>query len=249
MRCLGLLVVMALALPACREAPVEPSLRARLGPPMVALAQTVDRAVEMADSARYRVERGEPMREALALLRGTLDEVRSDAGELAHAAIGVIDPQARALARQSVELALGAADAADEEIAALSALVDADALMDRTVASWTAAPDPALADEAASLAQQVAAAVAVPEPCRLLWDNRVRWAGLVAERTRRIAGAPAEAEAFLANPFGEDRRAADAADRSCWQRHGPLPRAEADLRPLVQHLSELTASRPVSRPA
>lgn len=241
MRCLGLLVVMALALPACREAPAEPSPRARLGPPMVALAQSVERAVEMADSARYRVERGDSMREALALVRGTLDEVRSDAGELAHAAVGITDPQARALVRQSVELALGAADTADEEIAALSALVDADTLMDEAVATWTSAPDPRLADEAGSLPERLAAAPAVPEPCRLLWDNRVRWAGLVAERTRRIADAPAEADAFLADPFGEDRRVADAADRGCWERHGALPRTEADLRPLVQRLSELTA--------
>ena len=242
------IVVMVLALPACREAPVEPSLRARLGPPMVALAQALERAEEMADSARYRVERGEAMREALALLRGTLDDVRSQAGELAHAAIGMREPQAAAIARQSVDLALLAADDADQEIAVLAPLVDADTLMDQVVASWRAAPDVALAGRLDQVAAQMAAAPVRPEECRALWDNRARWAELVAARTGRLAQDGAERDGYLANPFGEDRRAADAADRDCWRRHGALPRANADLRPLVERFSELTRATEPAAP-
>lgn len=240
MRALALILIVTLALPGCREEPVQPSVRARLGPPMVELARSLDRAVDMADSARYRVERGEPMREALALLRGTLDELRSRAGELAHAAIGLTEPQAAAIARQSVDLVLGAADATDEEIAALTPLVDADTLMDEVVATWPGQPGQALAGRLDPLPEALGAAKPVPEACRVLWDNRVRWAGLVAERTRRLAVAPAEHDAFSSQPFGEDRRAADTADRGCWQDHAALPRAKADLRPLVARFSELT---------
>ena len=240
MRCVAVLLALAVALPACREEPVEPSLRARLAAPMVALAESVERVEGMADSARYRVERGEPMREALALLRGSLDEVRAHAGELAHAAVGLRDPQAAAIARQTVDLALQAADRADEEIAVLAPLVDADTLMDRLVATWAGAADDALVAQVAALPPALGAAPALPEPCRTLWDNRARWAALVADRSRRLAGTPEARDGFLANPFGEDRRAADSAERPCWRAHGALPRALADLRPLVERLSELT---------
>lgn len=240
MRWLPAVLALNLLLPACTEEPVEPSLRARLSPSLVALAQTLERAEGMADSARYRVERGEPMREALALVRGTLDEIRADAGELAHSAMGIRDPQVAAIARQAVELALSAADDTDGEVAALAPLVDADVLMEQAIATWAAAADAGLGERVGALSAALAAAPVAPAQCRTLWDHRVRWSALVAARTTRLTESAAERDGFLANPFGEDRRAMDANDRPCWRVHGALPRAVADLRPLMERFSELT---------
>jgi len=238
---IGLVALIVLA-SSCSNRSADPTVREQLGPRLVSLAETVERAQQMADSARYRVERGEPMREALALLRGMLDELRGKAAELALAAVDLEDPQAAAVARQSVELALTSADDTDEEIAALLPLVDADGVLASAATSWRD-PKVAIADDGLEdLQADLAAATAKPGECRLLWDNRSRWVDLVAQRGAQLRTTKDDAlrDAFLADPYGEDQRRADAADRECWQKHGALPKALTDLRVLVTRFDELT---------
>lgn len=235
MRRLGVLLCV-LALSGCRAAPAVPEEDIDHAALLLDLAETTRRAERTADAARYRADRGAAMRSALALSREALDDVRSSAAELAHALDAADDSARVALLREAVTAALNGADDAEQEVTVLGPLVDADDLMQRAVATWAEQADGGLAEQVAGLAGGLEPSPVLPPPCRTMWDNRLRWATLVAVRTQLLAGpSPDEADrqAFLAEPFGEDPRAADVADRPCWREHGALPKALAELRRLV----------------
>lgn len=235
MRAIGVLLCV-LALSACRAAPAAPSAAEEHAALLLDLAETVRRAERTADAARYRADRGAAMRAALALSGEALDDVRSSAAELAHA-LDAADGSARvALLREAVTVALNGADDAGLEVDVLGPLAAADELMERAVATWGERADADLAVQVADLAAGLGPSPVLPPPCRTMWDNRLRWATTVAVRTQLLARpSPDEADrqAFLAEPFGEDRRTADATDRACWREHGALPKALAELRRLV----------------
>ena len=229
-------LVCVLALSACRAAPADPVGVVDHAPALLDLAETTRRAERTFDAARYRADRGAAMRSALALTREALDDVRSSAAELAHALDAADDSEGVALLREAVTVALDGADDAELEVTVLGPLVDADELMRRAVATWSGQADADLAEQVAGLAGGLEPSPVLPPPCRTMWDNRLRWATLVAVRTQLLARpSPDEADrqAFLAEPFGEDPRAADVEDRPCWREHGALPKALATLRRLV----------------
>ena len=235
MRRLGVLLCV-LALSACRAAPAVPAEGIDHAALLLDLAETTRRAERTADAARYRADRGAAMRSALALSREALDDVRSSAAELAHALDAADDSASVVLLREAVTAALNGADDAEQEVAVIGPLVDADELMQRAIATWDERADGGLAEQVAGLAGGLEPSPVLPPPCRTMWDNRLRWATMVAVRTQLLARpSPDEADrqAFLAEPFGEDPRAADVADRSCWREHGALPKALAELRRLV----------------
>ena len=82
-------------------------------------------------------------------------------------------------------------------------------------------------------------------------DNRVRWATVVQTRSQTLAdlvsgvgGAmaaeyDATRDAFRALPYGEDRLAADAADRGCWLDNSPVADAVERARAAIVQLRAL----------
>jgi hypothetical protein len=142
----------------------------------------------------------------------------------------------------AVAEARSAADAAEDEHAALLALAELDRRLEAAAAAWEEPGSQserrvtlgALADDLDAIAGEAAALPVAPAACPALPEQRERWAELLAEHSRRLqeratSGGGAEYDelrrAFGRDPFGEDRRAADAADRDCWRAASPVAEA------------------------
>ncbi len=153
-------------------------------------------------------------------------------------------------------VAVRAADEGAAEAAALTRLAGVDVALDAAVAEWDAPGSQAQrraaltgqADALAGLADQIAAEQAVPPACPAQRDARARWVGLVAERTATLADLAtagsggdydAQRAAFAADPYGEDRLAADAADRPCWTAESVLATAAGGITARVEALEAL----------
>jgi hypothetical protein len=234
--------------------------RTALGEPMVALADALLASSTTLDEARHALPRGEAVRAAARDLTVGLDALREVAlaadragrelegeGRIARAADVVTD---------AAEVAVRAADEAVAHAAALERLATFDVRMDAAVAEWNAPGSQgdrrAVLGEQANamdaLRAEAAAEPPVPEPCPAQRDSRVRWAGVVAERSRSLAALAtgqsgedydALRRSFGDAPFEEDRQALDAADRGCWAEHSTLTAAAAGIRNQVETLESL----------
>jgi len=246
------------------DAPPDPAAvrqaRDTLGGPMVALADALLAAAAAVDQVRHATPRGVPVQEAAAALEQPLAAVR-DAAVAADAAARPLAGEDRIgrAAGVVVDTAAVAVRAADEgvaEAAALTRLAGLDVALDAAVAEWDApgsqaerrAALTAQAGTLADLAGQVAAEPAVPPACPALRDARARWVGLVAERTATLADLATSSSggdydeqraAFAADLYGEDRLAADAADRPCWTGESALAAAAAGITAQVEALEAL----------
>lgn len=234
--------------------------RDTLGQPMVALADTLLAAAAAVDQARHTAPRGAPVQQAAAALEQPLAAVR-DAAIAADTAARPLAGQDRvgraaAVVVDTAAVAVRAADEGSVQAAVLTRLAGFDVALDAAVAEWDAPGSQAerrtaLAEQAeavAALTAQAAAEPPVPEPCPALRDARVRWAGVVAERTETLAGLATSGQggaydeqrtAFAADPYGGDRLAADAADRPCWAEHSILATAAAGITAQVETLESL----------
>jgi len=248
--------------PAVTESTDEQIVAARtaLGEPMVALAEALLAASAALDQARHALPRGEPVRAAARDVTVDLDALR----EAALAADRAGRPlQGEGRVARAAEIVTGAAEvavrAADEAVAhaaALERLAMFDVRMDAAVAEWDAPGSQAdrrqiLGEQAMAmdaLGTEVAAEAPIPEQCPAQRDSRGRWAGVVAERSRALAtlatGQSGERydelrRSFADAPFGEDRQAVDAADRSCWAEHSTLAMAAAGIREQVETLESI----------
>jgi len=235
--------------------------RAALGEPVVALADALLVAAAEVDAVRHEVPRGAPARAAASALPERFEALRAAALDADEAGRGLGADEGRvgraaALVTEAAAIALRAADAGAAQAAASERLAGIDERMDQAVAAWDAPGSQsgrraALGEQAAALdalAADAAAEQPVPEGCPAQRDARVRWAGLLAERTRTLQSLAtgetgdrydAERAAFRADPFGEDRRAVDAADRPCWEQESVLARAAAGIRAEVEALEAL----------
>lgn len=215
MRALPLLL--ALVLPACSTAAV-PQVVDGEARRAIEVVRLLDLATGTLDSARHRVERGAAMAEALGLARGMLGKARSALGEETGAVTA--GPTARVR-----EAALAALEAGEAEVEALGRIVHVDLLLEDAVAAWSGDRQGPSLEELDAEAAQLGAARPQPAACDLPWRNRLRWLRLVADRSMALAdpATPVEvAESFRADPYGEVRRVADAADRDCWLSHSGL---------------------------
>jgi len=256
------------AAPAAPSVSAQPSgdigeARAAMGGPTVALADALLAAAAQVDAARHSQPRGAMARQAAAAVQASLQELR-DAALAADAAARPLagdDRIGRAadVVTDAASVGLVAADDGAAQAAALERLSTLDERLEGVVAVWTepgsqseqrAALATAAAD-ADAVAVEAAAEPAVPEGCPALRDARVRWAQLVAERSRRLAelatsagGSEFDARRaeFTDQPYGEDRLAADAADRGCWAERSRLAGAAAGIRNQVETLEALLQS-------
>jgi hypothetical protein len=227
------------------------SARAALGAPAVQLAQAIIALSAELDAARHDLPRGPPMLAALTTLDPLIAAVRdgADAAERAASATAEIDgapgvTAARAAVDALVADATAAAVAAEQERDALVPLAELDGAMDAGVARWDAPGSQSqrredlavLTDELGAQAQAAQGLVAVPAQCPGMWERRPGWSLLLAERSQRLgdlatgAGGAEYDElraAFDRDPYGEDRRAADAQDRSCWLEQSAVALAAA----------------------
>jgi hypothetical protein len=217
------------------------------------------------DQARHEAPRGAPMAQALGDVAAAVDRawravaatdpaVRTPDADPGRAASGD-HPVARAEAvvAGAVARALEGLAGAEEELAALHRLVQADQAMDAVVADWDAAGSQAerraslsaRAVELDRLGADLAAAPAVPPACPALRDHRVVWASLVASRTRELAATATATTgntydrlraAYRAAPYDGDRLALDAGDRGCWETASAVTAAASDVRAAVDGL-------------
>lgn len=234
--------------------------RAALGEPVVTLADAVLAAAAEVDAARHETPRGAAAGDGAAALPGRLEVLRTAALAADDAARDLPAEgrvgRAAGLVSEVSAVALRAADDGAAQAAALERLSAFDVRMDQAVAAWDAPGSQSRRREAlAELAQQLDALAAeaaaeqpVPDGCPGPRDARVRWATLLAERSRALGalatGATgdrydAERAAFGATPFGEDRLAVDAADRPCWEERSVLAAAAAGIRGEVETLEAL----------
>jgi hypothetical protein len=206
------------------------------------LRHEVPRGVGVQDAA--------PRVEALvAEVRSAADAAEASITAVAPSDVDASEPAGRAEVDAAVEAvsalvgqARAAADAAEAELPPLLALADLDVRMDAAVEAWgepgsqsqRRAALAELAEHLDALAIEAAQVEAVPAGCRQPVDARPRWAALLAERSRRLgelatsAGGDEYGEllsAFEREPYGEDRRAADAAARRCWSEASPVAAA------------------------
>jgi len=248
--------------PTVSEGTEEEILAARtaLGEPMVALADALLTSSSALDGARHVLPRGEPVRAAARDLTVDLDALR-EAALVADRAGRQLDGDGRVgraaeVVTGAAEVAVRAADEAVAHAAALERLAMFDVRMEAAVAEWDAPGSQAdrrrVLDEQAvamdALRVEAMAESAVPEACPAQRDSRVRWAGVVAERSRAL-GAVATGQSgerydelrrsFGDAPFGEDRQVVDAADRGCWAENSTLAMAAAGIRGQVETLESL----------
>lgn len=240
--------------------------REALGEPAVALADALLAAAAAVDAARHETPRGTATRQAATALTERFEALRAAALEADAAGRGLgadaaLDSEGRvaraaAVVTEAAAVALRAADGGAAQAAALERLAGFDERMDQAAAAWDAPGSQsqrraALDEQAAALdalAVQAAAEQPVPEDCPAQRDARVRWAGLLAERTRTLQSLAtggtgdrydAERAAFGGDPFGEDRLAVDAVDRDCWAAESVLAQAAAGIRGEVEALEAL----------
>lgn len=251
---------------AVTEAEPEPDMEAvraareALGQPMVALADALLTATAAVDQARHEAPRGDEAVAAAAGLGEPLDALRQ-AAVAADASARALEGEDRIDRAADLVVTLAAAgvraaDAGAAQAAALRRLGEFDARMDDAVRSWETPGSQSerraalgqLAVELEALAGQTAAEQPVPAGCPELRDARERWARLLAERSRALQevarGATGEVydarlAEFTAEPYGEDRLAADAATRPCWAEQSELARTAASVTTEVQALEAL----------
>lgn len=227
---------------------------------MVALADALLAASAALDEARHALPRGEAVRAAARDVTVDLDGLRA-AALSADAAARPLRGEGRVgraaeVVTDAAEVAVRAADEAVAHAAALERLATLDVRMDAAVAEWDAPGSQAdrrmvLADQATAmdaLGTEAAAEPPVPEQCPGQRDSRVRWAAVVAERSRALAalatGQSGERydelrRSFGDAPYGEDRQTLDAADRGCWAEHSVLAAAAAGIHQQVETLESL----------
>lgn len=235
--------------------------RAALGDPMVALAESLLQLSDAVDTVRHETPRGGelvanvdavlPLVTALETATANADRAARDMG-LTDDRVG----RAATVVADTAEVAARAGADASAELAALRQLAELDVAMEAVVATWDApgsqsARRSALAEagaQADALAEQARAEPALPADCPALRDHRVTWAGTVAERSRALSalatgssGAEHDAQlaTFDAEPYGEDRLAADAADRPCWRQSSVLAQSADGVRGQVAALESL----------
>lgn len=234
--------------------------RTRLANPMVALADALLASSDALDQARHALPRGEEVRAAALDLTVDLGALRA-AALSADAAARPLEGEGRVgraaeIVTDAAEVGVRAADEALAHAAALERLASLDVRMDGAVAEWDAPGSQAerravLGEQATAmdtLRAEAEVEPAVPEQCPAQRDSRVRWAGVVAGRSRELAalatGQSGEAYdqlrlSFRGAPFGEDRQALDAADRGCWAENSTLAQAAAGIREQVETLESL----------
>lgn len=239
------------------EATEDPVLEARdeLGPPMVALAESVISLSKGLDQARFDVERGDGMRravKALAARRKTaakaLEEAASTAGATSAQDAGAIVEGAVADARK----ALGAADA---ELRYLKAVSGVDTDLFAAAASWDQPGSQseirerllALAKKVAAIRPQVRRLQPDPAGCAAMKRNRLDWVTTVRTRTLALQAQANSAggstfdklrRSYRALPFAVEPRTADRADRSCWSENSEVNAAADAMRAAVDDLRE-----------
>lgn len=227
---------------------------------MVDLAEALLAAAAAVDAARHAAPRGTPASTAATDSARPMEQLRRAALDADAAARGVAQQgrigRAAGLLRDAGAVALRGADAGAAETAALERLGGLDIAMDEATAGWDApgsqserrAALAALATELDGLAAAADAEQPVPEACPALRDHRGAWARLLAERTRTLEASATSATgaqydqqraAFAADPYGQDRLAADAADAECWAEHSVLAQAAAGIRDQVAALEAL----------
>jgi hypothetical protein len=231
--------------------------RDALGGPAVALADALLAAAAVVDRARHDTQRGAETSAAAGMAVGPLDALREAAiaADAAARPLAGEDRIGRAadVVIEAAEVGVRAADEGAAQAAALVRLSAFDQRMSDAVATWDAPGSQSdrrtalgsLAAELDALAAEAAAEPAVPEACPALRDARARWAQRLAAGTRELAASATSAggteydqliATYAADPFGEDRLAADAADRDCWGRESVLARAAAGIRTQVETL-------------
>lgn len=236
--------------------------REALGAPLGDLAAATLAVAAELEAVRHDLPRGGAMAAGVREARSDLPSLRARAEQATAAAAAVTGADAprvrgatRAL-RSAARRARLAVDAAERELAFLERVAELDTRMDdalevfdsRGAQSERRAALAAHAQALADLAAKSAAVEPVPAACPALRDHRIRWAALLRERARNLAalansdsGALYDAfrDAFEQQPYGEDRLAADAGDRPCWQRASVVARAGVRVREDVARIEAL----------
>lgn len=251
----------ATAATAAPGAPAVAEARQTLGAPMIALAESLLALRAAVDTVRHETPRGTEVMAAVSAVEPLIVEVESATAGADAAAreIGLTEDRvgrAATVVADTAQVAARASADARAELAALSALAQLDVEMDGIAAGWDApgsqsarrAALAALGARADALAEQARLEPALPAKCPALRDHRVAWASLLAERSRALGALAtgssgerydAQLAAFDADPYGEDRLAADTADRPCWQQSSVLAQAAEGVRAQVAALESL----------
>lgn len=240
--------------------------RGPLGESMVALNAVAGETVDQLDDLRHRTARGAAVRTGAGALAGTIARLRSvaaTASERAEAWDRAVEPEPVRRAAAELATAAGEAEAlaaaAEREAAFVEALAEADLAMDAAVGAWTADPETleAIGRELDALSTRVSGMAALPPECPAPLEHRARWSALLASRTRALASKAGSAASvgeagsdsfdelrasFRRDPYGEDRRERDAADRDCWRAASAVVELRGTLRARARALDELLSS-------
>lgn len=230
--------------------------RKALGEPTVALVEAVLRVADDLARVRHRVPRGAELEQALAAVPADVRRLERAARRARRAARQAERPDAAALVTAAAADAAAAAAAARTELAFLRRLSEVDRRLAAAVATWD---EPGSQSERRERLAEVSASLGAlrgairelrpaPAACTALRDNRARWAAVVQRRTERLAehadsaGGAAYDElrdAYRRQPFGEDLRASDAAERDCWAAESEVAVAADSLSAAVDGLRDL----------
>lgn len=229
--------------------------RAVIGDPVLAVADPLLELGGRLDAIRHEVPRGAAQQAAVEALRVDLATLAQAGEALRDVADGLRTPDladdrvaaAADAAGSLAELAAEAVEEAAADLDALAPLLADDLALDAIVAAW---------DDRGSRSQRLEALTALVEvadaqvaatrrldvpACVDLRTDRIRWAELVAARTRELRDAVAGREGtrfdelrerFQRAPYGEDRAVADSESRVCWaagEPFGDLAAAATDL--------------------
>jgi hypothetical protein len=232
--------------------------------PTVGLGEALIQAERQLDRIRHEVPRGEPLRAALAEYQTQVAELRIAAAQVAEAAedLDTDDEtvaEVAAIVDGMLTLADEVAGAAEAERAAYARLAEIDVGTDGVVAAWEQTGTQTelrtvltrLSTQSTQLTATAEDVPATPPACPAFRDHRARWATIVGDRSETLAGLlrsgssqfDVRREEFRALPYGEDRVAADAADRPCWLENSGVVGAEAQARAAVEQLRLIFTGR------
>lgn len=239
--------------------------RSVIGDPVLAVADPLVELRDRIDAIRHEVPRGATQQAAMEALRAELAVLAQDGEALRDVADGLRTPDladgrvaAAADAAESLaDVAARAVAAAEQDLDALAPLLADDLALDAIVAAW---------DDRGSRSQRLEALTALAEVadaqvattrrldvpgCVDLRTDRIRWAELVAARTRELRDAVEGREGtrfdelrerFQRAPYGEDRAVADSESRVCWAAEEPFGTLAAAATDLVADIDRALGS-------